>query len=287
MAVMRRIQNILKRTTVIWLPLIIAIGTGLLVLLSGTLGTQIPTNTLLDISLNITVSPPPSNAPIEPYPPINNLLMNYVDQSEAQTNQSILQVYGADVPPVGAYIPRLGNSQFDLLQPTLTPSPLPYPTSPPLPLAPLPGNLIPTVSSLDENGELRTSPYVGDECIPAGNPVDGILTQRYHAYHSGIDIAIPLDTAVLSTHSGTVTFAGWSEIGYGYLVIVQNGQFITYYAHNNSFNVTEGAQIGANSIIAWSGSTGNSSGPHVHYETRINDIPVDPLTFTSRGYKTC
>lgn len=284
---MRRIQNILKRTIAIWLPLIIASGTGLLVLLSGSIGTQTLPNTLLDIALNITVSPSPADTPIEPYPPINNLLLDYIDQSEAQTNQSSLQVYGAGIPPVGVYMPRSGNTQFDLLQPTLTPSPLPYPTSPPLPLAPLPGNLIPTPSSVDENGEPRVLPYAGDECAPSGNPVDGILTQRYHAYHSGIDIAIPLDSAVLSTHSGTVTFAGWSEVGYGYLVIVQNGQFITYYAHNNSFNVTEGAQIGANSIIAWSGSTGNSSGPHVHYETRINDIPVDPLTFASRGYKAC
>jgi len=287
MTSMRRIQNILKRTIAIWLPLTIAIGTGVLVLFSGTLGTQVPGYMTFDTTLNITVSPPPRDAPIEPYPPINSVLLDYIDQSEAQNNQSILQVYGAEVPPVGAYMPRSGNAQFNLLQPTLTPSPLPYPTSPPLPLPPLPGNLIPTVSALDENGVPRVLPYAGDECAPTGNPVDGILTQRYHAYHSGIDIAIPLDTAVLSTHSGTVTFAGWSEYGYGYLVIIQNGRFITYYAHNNSFNVTVGAQIGANSIIAWSGSTGNSSGPHVHYETRIDDIPVDPLTFASRGYKTC
>ncbi len=287
MTSMRRMQNILKRTIAIWLPITIAIGTGLLMLLSGILGIQPSRNTLLDTTLNITVSPPPASAPISPYPPINSILLDYVDQSEAQANSSILQVYGAGVPPVGAYMPRSGNTQFNLLQPTLTPSPLPYPTSPPLPLPPLPGNLIPTVSALDENGVPRVLPYAGDECAPTGNPVDGILTQRFHAYHSGIDIAIPLDSAVLSTHSGTVTFAGWSEVGYGYLVIIQNGRFITYYAHNNSFNVTVGAQIGANSIIAWSGSTGNSSGPHVHYETRIDDIPVDPLTFSSRGYKTC
>jgi murein DD-endopeptidase MepM/ murein hydrolase activator NlpD len=287
MTSMQRMQNILKRTIAIWLPLTIAISMGLFVFLSGSLGTQTRRNTLLDTAINITVSPPPANAPISPYPPINSQLLNFVDQSEAQNNTSILQVYGAEVPPVGAYIPRSGNSQFELPQPTLTPSPLPYPTSPPLPLPPLPGSLIPTVSAVDENGQPRVLPYAGDECAPSGNPVDGILTQRYHAYHSGIDIAIPLDTAVLSTHSGTVTFAGWSEVGYGYLVIIQNGQFITYYAHNNSFNVDVGAQIGANSIIAWSGSTGNSSGPHVHYETRINDIPVDPLTFTSRGYTAC
>ncbi|MEL6306798.1 MAG: M23 family metallopeptidase, partial [Chloroflexota bacterium] len=79
----------------------------------------------------------------------------------------------------------------------------------------------------------------------------------------------------------------WSTVGYGYLVIVQNDIFITYYAHNNSFNVTTGDFVGQGSIIAWSGSTGNSTGPHVHYETRLNDIPLDPLSFSSRGYPSC
>lgn len=284
---MRQFQDILKRTVIIWLPILIAIGVGFFVYVSGTVGTQTARHVLIDATLNITLTPPPIDAPVQPYPPINGLLLAYVDQSEAQSNQPILQVYGADIPPVGAYLPRSGVSQFDLPQPTATPTPLPYPTSPPLPLPPLPGSLIPTVSPLDENGNPRALVYGGDECAPSGNPVDGILTQRFHAYHSGIDIAIPLDTAVIATHSGTVTYADWSEVGYGYLVIVQNGQFITYYAHNNSFNVSEGAIIGKGSIIAWSGSTGNSSGPHVHYETRLNDIPVDPLTFKSRGYASC
>ena len=284
---MRQLPDILKRTAVIWLPILIALGVGLLVFLSGTFGIQAPKNILLDTSLNITLTPSSADAPIQPYPPVNNLLLNYVDQSEAQANQPALQVYGADIPPVGAYLPRSGNTQFDLPQPTPTPSPLPYPTSPPLPLPPLPGSLIPTVSPLDENGQPRALVYGGDECAPGGNPVEGILTQRFHAYHSGIDLAVPLNTPVLATHSGTVTYADWSEVGYGYLVIVQNGKFITYYAHNTSFNVTEGAIIGKGSIIAWSGSTGNSSGPHVHYETRIDDIPVDPLTFESRGYTSC
>jgi murein DD-endopeptidase MepM/ murein hydrolase activator NlpD len=102
-----------------------------------------------------------------------------------------------------------------------------------------------------------------------------------------MDIGIPLGTPVLVTHSGVVTFAGWSEIGYGYLVIVQNQQFITYYAHNTSFNVTVNQYVAKGSIIAFSGSTGNSSGPHVHYETRINDVPVDPMTFEDRGFATC
>lgn len=287
MSPMRRLPHILRRTIVVWLPVTIALVTGIFVYLFSTIGSSAPRNLLTDTRLNITPLAPLPEMTVEPYPPVNSLLLQYVDQSQAQSDQPILQVYGTNIPPVGAYLPQSGVAQFGLLAPTATPSPLPYPTSPPLPLPPLPGQLIPTVPVVDENGELRILPYAGEECAPSGNPVDGILTQRFHVYHSGIDIGIPLDTAVLSTHSGTVTYADWSEVGYGYLVIIQNGQFITYYAHNNSFNVTTGVQVGKGSIIAWSGSTGNSSGPHVHYETRIDDIPVDPLTFTSRGYKTC
>jgi murein DD-endopeptidase MepM/ murein hydrolase activator NlpD len=117
--------------------------------------------------------------------------------------------------------------------------------------------------------------------------VSGVLTQRYHRWHIGIDLGVPLNTPVVASHSGTVTFAGWSDIGYGYLVIVQSGSFITYYAHQTSLNVVAGQSVARWSVLGWSGSTGNSSGPHVHYETRINDVPVDPLTFEQRGYGTC
>ena len=188
--------------------------------------------------------------------------------------------------PLGMYLPRAVNNTS---QTGILPTPLPYPTSPPLPLPYNPSVPLPTVSEFNNDGTPRTVPFVatGTDCAPAGNPVDGILTQRFHPYHSGIDIAIPLGSAVYATHSGQITFADWNTFGYGYLVIVQSGAFITYYAHNTSFNVNVGQYVGKGSIIAWSGSTGNSSGPHVHYEVRINDIPVDPLTFESRGYGSC
>lgn len=188
-----------------------------------------------------------------------------------------------NVQPIGAYLPITGNTLFEVIAPTVPPTPLPYPTTAPLPFPAIAGATLQPLESPDG----RTLPYVGSGCAPAGNPVQGVLTQRYHAYHLGIDIGVPLSTPVLATHSGTVTFAGWSDVGYGYLVVLQNESFITYYAHNTSFNVTLNQRVGKGSIIAWSGSTGNSTGPHVHYEVRVNDVPVDPLTFDSRGYKSC
>jgi murein DD-endopeptidase MepM/ murein hydrolase activator NlpD len=126
-----------------------------------------------------------------------------------------------------------------------------------------------------------------ENCAPYGMPTEGILTQYYYGSHSGIDLGIPLGTPILTTHSGIISWAGWNTYGYGNLVIVQNGAFITYYAHLTSANVIVGEVVTKGAIIGWSGSTGNSSGPHLHYETRINDVPVDPLTFESRGYGTC
>lgn len=94
-------------------------------------------------------------------------------------------------------------------------------------------------------------------------------------------------TPVLATHSGEITFAGWSDEGYGNLIIIESGVFSTYYGHLESLNVVDGQAVQRGMVIGWSGSTGNSSGPHLHYEVRINNIPLDPLTFEQRGYISC
>ncbi len=242
---------------------------------------------------------PPTNPPPLPGTPIARF---------EQVNPAILQAYalyenGYDtaeqdlfsfaVQPIGNYLPSSGDTPFVLDVPTEAPTPFPYPTTPPLPVPGIPGMIMPTLvpTPLVETEDDRTVPVPLEiewlECAPAGLPVDGLFTQRFHRYHLGIDIGVRVNTPVVATHSGQVVYADWSPIGYGYLVILQSGSFITYYAHNTSFNVVQGQTIGKGSILAWSGSTGNSTGPHVHYETRINDVNVDPLTFENRGYGTC
>ncbi len=236
-----------------------------------------------------TAVPPLPGTPVAPFAQLNPSIVEFLNARQPNYGAAPLDALGPEVKSVGAFLPRMGNTLFTFTEPTLLPTPLPYPTSPPLPLPGLSEVILPTVSLFNEDGTLRVVPYDQNavECAPEGIPVDGVLTQRYHLYHSGIDIGSGLGTPVIATHSGQVIFAGWSDIGYGYLVILQSGTFITYYAHNTSFNVSEGQFIGKGSVVAWSGSTGNSTGPHVHYETRINDIPVDPLTFGRRAYPTC
>jgi murein DD-endopeptidase MepM/ murein hydrolase activator NlpD len=194
-----------------------------------------------------------------------------------------LQVVAAGVPPIGVYLPSTGDTQFKLPPPTPTPAVSPFPTRVPLPtLTPAPtlGPATPGVLPAPQG-------YSGGDCAPSGWPVAGVLTQYYHWYHRGIDIGVALNTGVVATHSGQVIFAGWRTDGYGNLIILQSGMFITYYAHLTDFNVVAGQIVGRGSVIGWSGSTGNSTGPHVHYEIRINDSEVDPLTFEERGYNSC
>lgn len=115
---------------------------------------------------------------------------------------------------------------------------------------------------------------------PWGLPVTGRLTQKFHASHNGLDFGIPVGTPVRSTMDGTVVYAGWNDQGYGNLVIVENGPYRTYYAHLSSVPVSLGQQVSAGTVIGLSGNTGNSTGPHLHYEIRINKQAIDPTELT-------
>lgn len=117
-----------------------------------------------------------------------------------------------------------------------------------------------------------------DQAAPAAGslPVVGTLSQDYHAGHHGLDIAVPLGTPVHSTQSGRVIHAGWNDEGYGNLVIVENGAYRTYYAHLEDIDVQVGDQLASGAVVGLSGSTGNSTGPHVHYEVRLNGTTVNP-----------
>ncbi|MCT7952330.1 peptidoglycan DD-metalloendopeptidase family protein [Ancylothrix sp. C2] len=102
-------------------------------------------------------------------------------------------------------------------------------------------------------------------------PAQGTLTSgygwRWGRMHAGIDIAGPIGTPIVAAGGGIVTFAGWDEGGYGNLVEIQHPDgSITRYAHNNRILVREGQQVEGGQQIAEMGSTGNSTGPHLHFE---------------------
>ena len=120
----------------------------------------------------------------------------------------------------------------------------------------------------------------GSKPVPSGRPVGGVLTQGFHPGHNGLDFGVVVGTPVKATMDGKVIHAGWNEQGYGNLVIVENGAYRTYYAHLSSIPVSVGDTVTADSTIGLSGNTGHSTGPHVHYEIRKNNIPIDPTSIT-------
>jgi murein DD-endopeptidase MepM/ murein hydrolase activator NlpD len=101
--------------------------------------------------------------------------------------------------------------------------------------------------------------------------------------HRGIDIAMPLGTQILSGQDGTVTFAGWDD-GYGYYIVIDDGKgLVSKYAHCNSLNVTTGQPVKVGDVIGTIGSTGSSTGPHLHLEILHNGSYVNPLFFADTG----
>lgn len=111
-------------------------------------------------------------------------------------------------------------------------------------------------------------------------PARGTITSRYGRrwgeLHTGLDIGVPRGTAVKAADSGVVSFSGWNG-GYGYCVIInhKNG-YQTLYGHNSKLKVKVGQEVAKGQTIALSGSTGRSTGPHVHFEVRKNGVAQNP-----------
>ena len=114
---------------------------------------------------------------------------------------------------------------------------------------------------------------------PVSGPVTSSFGVRWGRMHEGIDIAVGQGTPVRAAAAGTVIYAGWME-GYGNLVAIDHGNGLsTAYGHNSSLASSVGQSVSAGQVIAYSGSTGHSTGPHVHFEVRVNGAPVDPLGY--------
>ena len=114
---------------------------------------------------------------------------------------------------------------------------------------------------------------------PVSGPVTSGFGVRWGRMHEGIDIAVGEGTPVRAAAAGTVIYAGWMS-GYGNLVAVDHGNGLsTAYAHNSSLAVSVGQSVAAGEVVSYSGNTGNSTGPHVHFEVRVDGSAVDPLGY--------
>ena len=127
---------------------------------------------------------------------------------------------------------------------------------------------------------------------PKGFPVMGPISSRFgmrekssgvRAFHEGTDIAAKEGSPVRATASGIVSYSGWSN-GSGYVVALEHGcGFSTLYAHNKKNGVSVGQRVERGETLAWVGSTGNSTGPHVHYEVLKQGKKVNPQTYLPGG----
>ena len=100
------------------------------------------------------------------------------------------------------------------------------------------------------------------------------------AFHPGIDLAAPYGTPVYATADGTVLRAGWNSGGYGNLVEIDHGRgIVTRYGHMSKLIVSPGQHVTRGQQVGYVGSTGRSTGNHLHYEVRIDDSPVNPIPF--------
>ena len=143
------------------------------------------------------------------------------------------------------------------------------------------GDQVREMQQITKKYESSTSPIIW--------PVKGTITSNFgyrgnpigggSGFHEGIDIAVDYGTPVRATATGKVSMSGWVD-GYGNLVEINHGGgFVTRYGHNSMLLVVQGQEVKTGDIIALAGSTGRSTGPHCHYEVRVNGTPTDPLLF--------
>lgn len=159
----------------------------------------------------------------------------------------------------------------------------------------LPEDIPARVSKLTEVGEQLFRDYQGLASLvsatPSGWPIKGWITsefgERISPYtgevgtlHTGLDIANKTGTPIIAAADGITVHAGWTAGGYGKLVEISHGYgYATFYGHCSRLKASPGQKVRKGDIIAYVGSTGNATGPHLHYEVRLYGVPVNPKPF--------
>ena len=150
--------------------------------------------------------------------------------------------------------------------------------------------VVPVKKKVVSTGKVNTSTTISNKKVALNlnliRPISGTITSRFGAVssrrvsrHTGLDIAASTGTRIKAAASGTVTFSGYKG-SFGYMVVVNHGNGIeTYYAHCSKLYVSAGQKVNQGDIIAAVGNTGNSTGPHLHLEVRVNGVAYNPQNY--------
>ncbi|MBR1728900.1 MAG: peptidoglycan DD-metalloendopeptidase family protein [Selenomonadaceae bacterium] len=172
-----------------------------------------------------------------------------------------------------------------LIQQSKYKPPPPPPSPPPAPPSTNSSDDPPSSSSNDVEVYNATPSSSGGMIWPISGPITSPFGWRTHPifgsqrFHSGLDIGGDYGLPIHAAKAGVVSHAGWIG-GYGNTVMIDHGGgIVTLYGHNESLNVSVGQQVSQGQVIAFCGSTGNSTGPHCHFEVRLNGEPVSPYNY--------
>jgi peptidoglycan hydrolase-like protein with peptidoglycan-binding domain len=150
-----------------------------------------------------------------------------------------------------------------------------------------------TLTALRSGSPARRTTPVGNAPVRLLRPLPGPIGDRFGARrkggrrHTGIDFPVPSGTRVGAAAAGVTEFAGWNSGGYGNLVVVRHQLgYTTWYAHLSTITTWVTEQVTAGTRLGLVGSTGRSTGPHLHFELRKNAVPIDPMPYLLQAVAT-
>jgi peptidoglycan hydrolase-like protein with peptidoglycan-binding domain len=150
-----------------------------------------------------------------------------------------------------------------------------------------------TISALRRGSASRGTTPVANGPVRLLRPVPGPIGDRFGARrrggrtHTGIDFPVQAGTQVGAAGVGVTEFAGWNSGGYGNLVVIRHRLgYTTWYAHLSTITTWVGEQVTGGTRLGYVGSTGHSTGPHLHFELRKNAVPIDPMPYLLQAVAT-
>ena len=250
---------------------------------------------------------PPPGAPLPPVrttpAPVAKMWETAVEPRAGQPlPPELLRAFDTSAPPpADAPVPEALAQAFERpTAPALRPSPppaAPARTATPAPpaaaetrssavptsIGPVPAPVPATREAPRSAGRTVPAPRVAGSPSPLQWPLRGVLYARFgkkgREPHDGIDLAAPAGTPVRTAGEGVVLFAG-PQAGYGLIVVVQHERgLVTVYAHSRDVRVRTGQAVRPGQVLATVGESGKTSGPHLHFEVRVEGEPVDPLHY--------